>query len=599
MKIDYRLLPTGSVIPSEGYSDQVYVGILDDGTWLAVMTTGSGEEGASGQHITAVRSRDHGKTWEAPVDVEPANGPEASYAVLLKTAYGRVYAFYNYNADRVPEVLREDGGSYTRVDCVGHYVFKYSDDGGLTWSRERYEVPIRPFAVDRNNIYQGRLRFFWNVGRPFFGRDGKAYLPHIKVGAMGQGFYAQSEGALLCSANIALEKDPSQIIFETLPEGETGLRTPAGGGRISEEQSCVELSDGTLYCVYRSVDGYPVCTYSRDAGKTWAPPAYKTYAPEGQRRMKHPRAANFVWKCANGRYLYWFHNHGGSAAARGEKEWHEYSRCYCNRNPAWLAAGREIETPDGLKLAWSEPEILLYDDDPSIRMSYPDLIEVSGEFYVTETQKAIARVHHIEGKLIEGLFRQHELCEIAQADLLLDQTAGAMPSVIGFPSLPEFFDINRFDPAPPEEKQSRAGFTLELILHAGTRPSLLLDTLSSRNLGVQIREEAGGRLSLLLNDGQTAATWISQAGVLGEGGAATHAVLIVDGGCHIIRAVVNGVLLDGGEERQFGWGRFSPFLAHANGLPEARIDTERLAGLRVYGRALSTSEAVGNWRCWH
>ena len=30
------------------------------------------------------------------------------------------------------------------------------------------------------------------------------------------------------------------------------------------------------------------------------------------RLMKHPRAANFAWKCENGKYLYWFHNHGGN-----------------------------------------------------------------------------------------------------------------------------------------------------------------------------------------------------------------------------------------------------------------------------------------------
>jgi hypothetical protein len=34
-------------------------------------------------------------------------------------------------------------------------------------------------------------------------------------------------------------------------------------------------------------------------------------------------------------------------------------------------AGREVQTPDGLKLEWSQPEILLTTDDPYIRMSYP------------------------------------------------------------------------------------------------------------------------------------------------------------------------------------------------------------------------------------
>ena len=34
---------------------------------------------------------------------------------------------------------------------------------------------------------------------------------------------------------------------------------PPGGGRVAEEQSAVSLSDGSLYCVYRTVDGWPSC----------------------------------------------------------------------------------------------------------------------------------------------------------------------------------------------------------------------------------------------------------------------------------------------------------------------------------------------------
>ena len=65
-----------------------------------------------------------------------------------------------------------------------------------------------------------------------------------KVGAMGAGFFAQSEGAFFTSKNILTERDPAKITFETLPDGDIGLRTPPGGGRVSEEQSIVKLSDG-------------------------------------------------------------------------------------------------------------------------------------------------------------------------------------------------------------------------------------------------------------------------------------------------------------------------------------------------------------------
>ena len=152
---DPRHLANGWNIPSEGYADQPYIVKTEDGAWLCVMTTGAGKEGEGGQHVVSLRSADQGRTWEKPVDIEPADGPEASYAVALKVPGGRIYVFYNHNTDRVPEVKREDKGTLKRVDSLGHYVFKFSDDHGRTWSAKRYDVPIREFECDRNIVYGG------------------------------------------------------------------------------------------------------------------------------------------------------------------------------------------------------------------------------------------------------------------------------------------------------------------------------------------------------------------------------------------------------------------------------------------------------------
>lgn len=588
--MDSRNIITGSIVPSEAYCDQVYVVKTDDKAWLAVMTTGIGKEGERGQHIIALRSKNEGKTWSAPVNIEPADGPEASYAVVLKTLSGRIYAFYNYNTDQVKEVKHEDGGAYSRVDSLGHYVFKYSDDHGLTWSDRRYDIPIREFVIDRENIYQGKIRFFWNVGRPFVDEVGKAYLPHIKVAAMGQGFFAQSEGAFLCSPNLLSEPDPEKIVFDTLPEGETGLRTPAGGGRIAEEQSVVPLSDGSLYCVYRSIDGYPVCTYSRNEGKTWEAPAYKTYQPGGQ-VMKHPRAANFVWRCENGRYLYWYHNHGGGPTVHGK--WNPYD----DRNPVWITAGREVETPEGLKLAWSQPEIILYDDDPCIRMSYPDLIEESGGLFLTETQKAIARVHQLDARMLDLIFHQHELAAVVREGLILDLDSDALRSgEIAMPRLPDFY-VRDYSTDDQSGKRTRAGFSIDLVAESPGNPGPvnLLDSMSPNGRGLRIEADRDGRLRLEFSDGRTRCAWVSQRDVLNPGKSQTI-TLIVDGGPCLITAVVDGILLDGSEEFQFGWGRFSPYLMSANGKEQAVIASKFVKNLRIYNRALLTSEAVANWR---
>ena len=594
---DPRHLSNGQNIPSEGYADQPYVVKTDDGAWLCVMTTGKGIEGEKGQHVIALRSHDQGHTWDKPVDIEPADGPEASYAVLLKVPGGRIYCFYNHNTDRISEVKREDGKVYQRVDSLGHYVFKYSDDGGLTWSGRRYEVPIREFACDRNNVYAGKLRFFWNVGRPLILKDSVVGVLH-KVGAMGEGFFAQSEGAFWKSPNLLTERDPEKITFETLPDGDTGLRAPPGGGRVAEEQSIVPLGDGSLYCVYRTTDGWPACSYSRDGGHVWTPPDYARYSPGGQ-RFKHPRAANFVWRCDNGKYLYWFHNHGGAPLAAGIKKSPRQYSPYNDRNPVWLVAGVERDAPGGRVICWSQPEILLYEDDPYIRMSYPDLVEDGGKYYVTETQKTIGRVHEIPAALVEGLFNQFECRNVATNGLLLDLSAGRpLPKVVPMPRLP---DLNRSanNQTDNHSQDLRAGFSFDFWVRFDSLApgQIVLDSRNEAGEGILVSTTETGTIKLFVQDGRSESAWECDRGVLAVG-RRQHVVITLDGGPKIITFIVNGVLCDGGNQRQFGWGRFSPNLRTPHGSDQLRLAPNiqgAMESLRIYGRALRTSEAVGNY----
>ena len=111
-------IATGSVIPSTGYCDQPYVVKLYGGSWLCTMTTGSGDEGESGQHVAATRSLDRGQTWSPLVAIEPPDGPEASWAMPYLTSYGRVYVFYTYNAANMREVIAETPYASKRVDTL-------------------------------------------------------------------------------------------------------------------------------------------------------------------------------------------------------------------------------------------------------------------------------------------------------------------------------------------------------------------------------------------------------------------------------------------------------------------------------------------------
>ncbi len=382
---------TGSIIPDEGYCDQPYVVKLDDGTWLCTMTTGKGHEGKRGQHTVSTRSSDKGETWSKLVDIEPSSGPEASWVMPYLTKYGRVYVFYTYNAKNMREVTASTAYARKRVDTLGEYALKYTDDGGKTWSKKRWFIPVRETNVDRRNPHKGKVRFFWGVGKPMRHKNAM-YLGFTKVEKFGANFIALSEGWFLRCANIDTERDPDKLKWQTLPEGDDGLKSPKRP--IASEVNLTSLSDGSLFCTYRTVAGHPCHAYSRDDGKTWTKSAFMTYGPKGK-LVDHPRAANFVRKLTegpyNGRYIYWFHNNRVPG-------WN-------GRNPVYLLGGVEVDEPDGKHIKWGEPVAILYDKNTKTRISYPDFIWDDG-LYITETQKSIARVHRIPDELLRSLWKK-------------------------------------------------------------------------------------------------------------------------------------------------------------------------------------------------
>lgn len=584
---DWRRFSEGYEIPSEGYCDQPYIVKTGDGAWLCVMTTGHGHEGGGGQHVVATRSQDLGKTWTPLNDIEPADGPASSWVMPLATPSGRVYVFYTYNRDR----LTTNGGlsGRARVDTQGHYAYKYSDDGGLSWSDERFYLPFRNLEFDHKNPLGRDVHFFWGIGKPIVDR-GDVFLGAAKIAYFGHGFMAEDRGVIFHSPNLLREADPRKHRWEMLPEGDRGLASV--DGPVCDEHNLVGLSDGSLYVMARTVEGHPVHYYSRDRGRTFTSPEYATYTPGGQ-RFRHPRACPRIWKASNGKYLFWFHNNG--------HRWYNQGEAAGSRNIAWLAGGVEKNG----KIHWTQPEVVSYVDNLMQGASYPDLVEQDGRYFITATQKTVARVKEVPAGWLDALWSQPERSELTRSGLVAsfhqdELTSGDKPEM---PPLPDL--------------STGGGFTVDLRLQMkyGEPSQVLLDSTATDGSGIQIRTAWRHRLEIEISDGERAFTWNTDPGLITPD-TPHNVTFIVDGGPKLLSVVVDGRLCDGGasDSRRYGYGRFhqTTFLSRERSEPKPEIGNVTgsatllvlpkvhngtvLEQLRIYERPIMTTEAIGNWR---
>lgn len=586
---DLREISTGHQIPTRFYADQPYLTPTGDGGLLCVVTTGLGHEGARGQHVISMKTFDFGKTWQDIVAVESSEKPESSWGVPFTAPNGRIFVFYVYNADDLRELPADDppypGGWTQRMDSHGYYVFRWSDDHGKTWSQNQGTIPVREFEIDRQNPTGGKVRLFWNVGKAFSWND-SLYLPIHKVGGFGDGWFTSSEGALLRSSDLFTLTNPLDASWSTLPDTERGIRAPKDTGPIAEEHSFVSLSDGTFFTVFRTIDGHPACAYSRDYGASWEPSNFMRFA--NGNLIKHPRAANFVWKKSDGAYLYCFHNHGGKYLREHPTR---RSLSYVGRNPMWLCRGWETDGPNGKILEWSEPEIILYDDDPMVRISYPDYIEIDGKLFLTETQKSIARIHRIPQHLVHALSaspenRAHALHKILP---LLEWNKTDASAKIPMPRLPAFSGRNQ---SPPYGAiRTREGFAIHLIVRIQKNtPAILASNHGKDGSGLQIAWTSEKTLHLRMCDGSIEVTWESDP--VEEDGLYTFTIN-VDGGSNTICFYRDGILNDGGQQRQYGWGRIHPYFRNEysgkNLIFPEQVGSS-IESLTIYTRILTSAE---------
>jgi len=585
---DARRFSDGHRIPDQGYCDQPYLVVTKDGSWLCTMTTGAGQEGDRGQHVVAAISKDQGRTWSELIDIEPADGTEASWVVPLITPSGRVYAFYTFNRDGVghgkPEFALSDRGATYRADIVGWYCYRYSDDHGRTWSEKRYRLPLPVAPCDRANQWQGRVQIFWGIDKPNTA-NGVAYFAFTRLRRF---FLENGEGWLFRSSNILSEPNVDRLAWDLLPQGNRGIRHPTFGS-VQEEHNIVPIGDDRLYCVYRTTKGHPCHSYSEDGGRTWETPVPMTYTPEG-RVIRNPRACPMLWRTKDGRYLFWFHNNGNNSYGA--------SGPYSSRNLVWLSGGKVI---DG-RMHWSQPELVRYCTHSRQGCSYPDLLEDQGRYYVSATQKTEARIHELDRDLLHDLWRQDSLNSVTRDGTVLDHSAVAPPA-----AKPEKLSM----PPLPNLAEGK-GFSVELWVHANRlAPGLvLLDSRSESGAGIVVTAPTNSTFQIEFSDATRSAKWATDPSEATTSGL-HHVAFIVDGGPKLVACVPNGTLCDGGSSnRPYGYGRFlqtryperfsdqkevAPEIGNVTGGPSLNV-APIVARLRIYDRPLRISETIGNFR---
>ena len=577
---DFRFLNNGLLIPTPkgGYADQPSLVALSDGTLVCCVTTGAPIEGARGTYLSLLRSKDGGKTWCEPYTIEDVAW-ESSYGVLITDKNERLYCFYDHNLDHYVDI--ECG--WHRVDMGGHFCMRYSDDGGITWS-ERRVIDIRFTDIDKNYpfifVNGKQYRWFWNMARPFFNGDdfylsmARPYMPGFLMGVdMSPNYVVERpvkktgtiRGILLRSRGLASDPDAP---FETLPEGELEL-LPLPGDRVTEEQCCVRLSDGTLYVISRTTSGYPACFISRDDGNTFTP----AFIPQhiGGMPVKHPRAANLIWKTEEGKYIYWFHNAGS-----GEYE---------NRNPAWICPCYEADTPEGKTLEFGQPEILFYHPSPKMTFSYPDLVMVDGHYAISETQKQIARLHIMPDEFMNKVFDQdkhnYRLNGISKEALV----ASGLPKQV-------YVKQNKNDLEDWGEVVPSAGTTL-VFEGAFSEGESILSAVDRDGNGLSVDLDTEGRIICYM--GSTIANFTLKSSIKIADGKKHHFVWINDGAAKVSYLVIDGIFDNGGKEKICGWCHIPSQIPKIDAVKAVSV-SENTQRLELIDRFVYTADAIADYR---
>ena len=79
--------------------------------------------------------------------------------------------------------LSPSGDTLRRTDILGFFRMRYSDDGGRSWSKDHWRVPLRRTRIDEHNVpFDGKVTMQWCVDKGIVTDDGGALAAFTKVG---------------------------------------------------------------------------------------------------------------------------------------------------------------------------------------------------------------------------------------------------------------------------------------------------------------------------------------------------------------------------------------------------------------------------------
>lgn len=383
-----------TVIDADSHKQYINsVCVTPAGTWLISVTTTENRE----TFTYTRRSADRGRSWEPRVvaydgrDMGPNCCCEMGQLLAVPRPLGgkpRIYQFH---------ILRDT----TAGTRFGRLTFTVSADDGRTWTGPK--GPGSAYAIDTPSYALAPERNGWHLmAPPLILTNGEVLVP-MNVSTDPPALAdIRSELVFMVCPNLLSEPDIAKLRFEFYPAPPNGVQVPRRekpGTSLAQEPQVVELSDGRLMCVARTGNGQIAYAVSTDRGRTWSRPEPLRNRPGGD-ILPHPNAPCPFTRLSGGRYALLFCNNDGTAF--GGRSPFDHTR---NRQPVYIAVGRELPGRTGQPIAFAKPRPLCSIEGfhPEVGwrdLTYGFLLEDGGEyFHFYNAVWQYIQVNHVDPRL--------------------------------------------------------------------------------------------------------------------------------------------------------------------------------------------------------